>query len=100
MNVYEESKPFQSNQERLVSEALAESQRSADSIRQLRPPLPQVDPFPPRFGYKPVQDRALTVEDVVGVARTYGDARYQTSGGMESIQGSSRNVSAQTNIGF
>lgn len=98
MNVYDESKPFQSNQERLVSEALAASQESAAVIAMLRPPLPQIDPWRPRFGYPAVQDRALTVEDVVGVARTYGDARKETSGGMESIQGSSRNV--QSNTGF
>jgi hypothetical protein len=98
MNVYDQQKPFQSNQERLVSEALASSQLPAEVISAIRPPLPQVDPFRPRFGYKPVQDRALTIEDVVGVSTTYGDARYQTSGGMESIQGSSRSV--QSNIGF
>jgi hypothetical protein len=98
MNVYDEQKPFQSNQERLVSEALAESQAPAEVIAAIRPPLPQIDPWRPRFGYPSVQERALTVENVVGVARVYGDARKEVSGGMESIQGSSRNV--QSNIGF
>ena len=98
MNVYGISKPFQSNQERLVSEALAASQEPADVVAAIRPPLPQVQLFRPRFGYPDVQQRALTVDQVVRVHQLYPDARNQTSGGVASITGASRN--SQTNIAF
>lgn len=98
--IYAQRKPFQSNEERLVSEALAASQEPADVIAAIRPPLPQIELFPPRYGYPTVQQRALNVSDVVGVHQVYPDARSQTSGGIRDISGSSRNVSAPSNTGF
>lgn len=92
MNVYQIAKPFSSNAERLVSEALASSQAPAAEIQQIRPPLLQVQPFPPRFGYPDMQSRQSDVEDVLDVARLYGDAREDMSGGPSGYQGSSRNV--------
>lgn len=92
MNVYEQAKPFQSNAERLVSEALASSQAPESLLAGLRPPLPQIDPFPPRLGYPSYQDRQTTVRAVLGFHRLYPDARTEVSGGAAGYQASSRNV--------
>lgn len=44
--------PFQSNQERLVSQALATWSMSGAELQEyVRPPLPQVKLFPARYGY-------------------------------------------------
>ncbi len=100
MNVYTESKPWQSNAERLVSEALAASQAPQSVILQIRPPLPQIVPFPPRFGYPTVTQRAFGIRQVVGVEHIYGDARNEISGGPASYSGASRNILGAASTGF
>ena len=45
--------PFASNQERLLTQSLEVANMTAAEIQEyVRPPLPQVEMFPPRFGYK------------------------------------------------
>jgi hypothetical protein len=99
MNVYMKRKPTQSNQERLVSDALSMSQTPGAVLqRDVRPPLPQIVTFPPRFGYPDIKHRQATIEGVLDVARQYADARDDMSGGPGGYQGASRNV--QPAVGF
>jgi len=101
MSVYTRERPFESPQERLVSEALASSQTDPATLRAIRPPLPQIELNPPRFGYPSYTDRALTLRDVIAAGETsYGTAIRQISGGQESMSGSERNFTGQANIGF
>lgn len=44
--------PFASNRERMLSQALAAQSMTAAEVQQyVRPPLPQVELFPEKFGY-------------------------------------------------
>ena len=59
--------PFQSNQERLVSQALAAWTMPAAELQEyVRPPLPQIQLFPARYGYT---EHEITVEDIVELPR-------------------------------
>lgn len=59
--------PFQSNQERLLSQSMAVNTMSAAEIQEfVRPPLPQIKMFPERFGYSEVE---IGVEDVIELPR-------------------------------
>lgn len=99
MNVYETRKPNEQNWERLVTDALAASQTPGTTLqREVRPPLPQIIPFPPRFGYPSFQARQATIDGVLDVARLYTDARDDMSGGPGGYQAASRNV--QPAVGF
>jgi len=60
--------PFASNQERLLSQSLAAWTMSAAEIQAyVRPPLPQIKMFPPRFGYS---EHEIGIEDLVDLRRT------------------------------
>jgi hypothetical protein len=55
--------PFASNQERLLSQSLAVNLMAGAEIQEyVRPPLPQIKLFPPRFGY---MDEAYGIQDIV-----------------------------------
>ena len=59
--------PFASNQERLLSQSLAANLMTGEELQKyVRPPLPQVNLFPPRFGYT---DNELTVADIIDLPR-------------------------------
>jgi hypothetical protein len=59
--------PFASNQERLVSQSLAAwSMTGAEIQAYVRPPLPQIKLFPPRFGYS---EHEIGIEDLVNLPR-------------------------------
>ena len=59
--------PFQSNQERLLSQSLAAwTMPRADLQEYVRPPLPQIQLFPARYGYT---EHEVTVEDIVELPR-------------------------------
>jgi len=59
--------PFASNQERLLSQSLAANLMTGEELQKyVRPPLPQVKLFPPRFGYT---DSELSVEDIIDLPR-------------------------------
>lgn len=59
--------PFQSNQERLISQSLAAWTMSGAELQQhVRPPLPQIQLFPARYGYT---ENEIRVEDIVELPR-------------------------------
>lgn len=82
-------RPFDSNEERLVMQATEIYMLPNAEIQQVvRPPLPQIVLFPPRFGYKQTQPG---LQDIIEVAR---DVRVSDafSGGPGSYSGSARNI--------
>jgi len=59
--------PFSSNQERLISQSLASLTMSGAELQEyVRPPLPQVNLFPARFGYT---DNEIGIEDIIDLPR-------------------------------
>ena len=59
--------PFQSNAERLVNQSLASLSMTGAEIQEyVRPPLPQIQLFPARYGYT---ESEITVEDIVELPR-------------------------------
>ena len=83
--------PFQSNQERLLSQSLAAwTMPRADLQEYVRPPLPQIRLFPDRLGYG---DRSQPgIEDIVTIDRVYTEPRVSWySGGAAGFGGTSRN---------
>lgn len=86
-SVYDRTKPWSSNAERLLSETLgATAGMTAEQIQSLRPPLPKVQLFPDRYGY---EQRALTVADCFAIETQYGNARDDYSRVTSGYQGSS-----------
>lgn len=67
--------PFASNQERMLSQALASATMpGADLQAVVRPNLPQIELFPERFGY---EKTAYGIRDILDVtARTYERTDY------------------------
>lgn len=82
--------PNQSNEERLVDDALEAQLIPAALIAEIRPPLPQIDPFPFRFGYGDIAERTPGIMDALNTDRYYADHRNELSGGPGSYSGSSR----------
>jgi hypothetical protein len=74
-------------EERVVDAALAYAETPGVDLAGLRPPLPQIDPWRPRWGY---DQHAPTILEVLAVNRLYDDRRYAWSGGPHDWQGSSR----------
>lgn len=59
--------PFASNQERLLTQSIAALTMSAAEIQEfVRPPLPQIQLFPARFGYT---ENEIGIEDLVDLPR-------------------------------
>lgn len=85
--------PFQSNQDRLLNQALAVHTMSGPEIQELvRPPLPQVNLFPPRFGYV---EEEISIEDIIELPRKVPTAQRvesDFSNSPNSPQSSSRNT--------
>jgi hypothetical protein len=55
--------PFASNQERLLSQSLAANTMTGPELQEyVRPPLPQIQLFPERYGYT---DTELSIEDII-----------------------------------
>lgn len=81
--------PFASNEERLMSQALQVALiPGAELAQMVRPPLPQIQLFPPRFGYR---QREIGIEDVIDINRSY-NPRTDFSGGGGEINSTSRNT--------
>lgn len=85
--------PFQSNQDRLLNQALAVHTMSGPEIQELvRPPLPQVNLFPPKYGY---EESELVIEDIIDLPRSRPTAQRvesDFSNMPNSPQGTSRNT--------
>jgi hypothetical protein len=84
--------PFASNEERLTQQAIQSAILPGNEIAELaRVNLPQVDLFPPRFGYG--ERTAPTIMDIVEVNRRYTEPRVSWfSGSAAGYQGTSRNT--------
>ena len=83
-------RPWASNEERLTQQALeAALAPGAILAEAVRPPLDQVQLFPPRFGYR---TRALGVEDIIDIDRVTQPTRYDYSGTQAGIQAGSRDT--------
>jgi len=83
--------PWASNEERLTQQAIAVATIPGSEIQEMvRPNLPQLQLFPPRFGYG--ERTQPTIDDVVTIDRVYTEPRVSWySGGIGSYSGSSRN---------
>jgi len=86
--------PFASNQERLLSQSLAAWRMSPSEIREyVRPPLPQIQAFPEKYGYT---EDEISVEDIIDMPRR-GQQRVESdfSQTPNTTQSSSRNTLGQ-----
>ena len=83
--------PWASNMERLTQQALlAATIPGAQLQEQVRPPLPQIRLFPPRFGWG--NRTQPEIDDVVTLDRVYTEPRISWySGSPAGYSGSSRN---------
>ena len=83
--------PFASNEERLTQQAIQSNVLPGAEIPELvRTPMPQVNPFPDRFGYARTIPGIL---DIIDVNRMHQDPRVSWfSGGVAGYSGSSRNA--------
>lgn len=83
--------PFASNHERLLSQSLAVNTMSGAEIQEyVRPPMPQIQLFPPRFGYT---DTEISIEDIIelpGRAQQRVESDFSQSPNTQ--QGTSRNT--------
>jgi hypothetical protein len=62
--------PWETNYARQADDAFAAAtSMSADQLRAMRPPLPQIQYLPPRFGYPPYANRQWDVMAVFGITR-------------------------------
>lgn len=88
---YDYMGPFASTQEALLTRAIRSVTLPAAMIQDLvRPPLPQIQLFPPRFGYR---TRQLSLMDVVNVDEEFQPRRSDFTQSPGSFQGTSRNAS-------
>lgn len=86
------SRPWDTNQERMTTQALAAaSVPGAELADMVRPPL-QIDPFPPRYGYR---TRALGITDMIDIDQEYLPKFNDYSGGPAGYSGTSRNAQGQ-----
>lgn len=86
-SVYDQTKPWSSNAEMLVSESLGYTAGlTAEQISAERPAFAKQPLFPNRFGY---EQRALTVADCFAIETQYGDARNDFSRVTSGYQGTS-----------
>jgi len=83
--------PFANAQEAFMARALKSATMPAALIPDLiRPPLPQVQLFPPRFGYR---TRQLGIQDVMDVNNAFQPTRVDFTREPGGYQGTARNVS-------
>jgi len=95
-DIYQELGPTYSAQELLVTSALRTAMLPGHEIvATVRPPLPQIQPFPPRYGDVDYPDRQATIGEVLDVARSYPNQRWNLSGGVAGWQGAARNVGVE-----
>ena len=78
--------PWGSNEERLVSQALAATDIPHEMIQGIRPPIPRIGMFPEKFGYP---TEAFGIRDVVNVETIYPGARVDYAGYNSGRHGSS-----------
>ena len=92
-NVYLQAAPFYRNEERLVTQALAVATIPGSVLQaEVRPNLPMVHPFPPRFGYPDYRDRQWNIDTALNFPRSYRNRQDDISGGVAGIQAGARNT--------
>ena len=83
--------PFANAQEAFMVRALKSTTMPAALLTDLvRPPLPQIQLFPPRYGYR---TRALGIEDVMDVNAAFEPTRVDFTREPGGYQGTARNIS-------
>lgn len=85
------ARPWGSKEEEFTTQAIQIALASAPEVQDtVRPPLPQVNPFPPRFGYRSTQ---LGINEVVNVEEMYkAPAPSNFGGSVAGYQGAARNA--------
>jgi len=87
---YDYMGPFASTTEALITRAVRSVTLPKEMIQDIvRPPLPQVELFPPRFGYR---TRELGLMDVMNVDEEFQPTRTDLSQSAGSYQGTARNM--------
>jgi hypothetical protein len=82
-------RPWASNEERLTQQAIEAAMIPAEELTDMvRPPLSQVQLFPPRFGYR---TRTIGIDDIMDVDRNYAAPVPNFAGGPAGYSGTSRN---------
>lgn len=82
--------PFPSNQERLVSQSLASLRMSGAELQEfVRPPLPQIQLFPARYGY---EESEIGIEDIVQLPRR-GESQQRVESDFSQTPNSSQSTS-------
>jgi hypothetical protein len=83
--------PHGSRDEAVISQAIASVTTPAQFLQDIvRPPLPQVQLFRSRFGYR---SRQIGIADIMDVDEIYAEPRTDLSGGIGGYEGTSRNSS-------
>lgn len=112
MNVMPASQPWATLYQRQADDAFsAATSMSADQLRALRPPLPQIIWDPPRFGYPTYDQRQWNVMQVFGITRLpsgkipglpqmHGEDRVDYSRNQGGYQGSDRNTNSGDPLGL
>jgi hypothetical protein len=112
MQVQLPPQPWINNYARQADEAFnASTVMTDDELRALRPPLPQIQYLPPRFGYPSYADRQWSIMQVFGITRTpsgdipgmprmHGEDRVDYSRSQSSQQGSDRNTNSGDPLGL
>lgn len=85
--VYDTTKPWQSNEERLTGASLAVATLSGDIIRAIRPTVPQIV-YRPLYGYPDYSARQIGIRDVGLLDRRFPTIDYtgRTSGYSGSVR--------------
>ncbi|CAB4153340.1 hypothetical protein UFOVP621_116 [uncultured Caudovirales phage] len=87
---YDYMGPYSDKQEQLTSQALAANTVPGEFLADIvRPPLPQIQLFRSRFGYR---TRELSISDIMDVDDIYAEPRTEL-GGAAGFSGTSRNTS-------
>lgn len=112
MQVRPYDEPWETNYSRQANDALAAATKmSAAQLRALRPPLPQIEYLPPRFGYPDYAERQwdiLQVFDITrlpsgrvpGFPRMHQKDRVDYSQTQATSQGSDRNSNSGDPLGL
>jgi len=90
---YDYMGPFGSVQERLLSQALNSITMPGAVLQEVvRPNIPQIDRFRPKFGYR---TRALSIVDVANVDEEFVPVRRDFTASQAGYEGTLRNAQGQ-----
>jgi hypothetical protein len=82
--------PFASKEEQLATQALSVASIPGDMLSEVvRPPLPQIKLFPPRYGYR---TRQLGINDILNVDELYQSPPTRVGGILPGAVGTERNA--------